>query len=217
MAATVVLSKPDLTSDENEAQELTAVFSRCRSSFHRIAFRFLGNAADAEDAVQDALLSAHQHRGQFRGEAELPTWVTAIVVNSARMQLRRRSRVLHLSWNQEPGEAETSLLNLLTDPRPNPEQEYRASELTDRMADLVALLSPPLRQAIQLREFEGLAIREIAGMLGLPQGTIKARLSRARTKLRGLVRRTIGRRRAAPTGVPTSNAKLREELRVIQN
>lgn len=217
MAATAVLSKRDLTCDENEAQELAAVFSRCRSSFHRIAFRCLGNAADAEDAVQDALLSAYKHRNQFRGQAQLPTWVTAIVVNSARMQLRRRSRVLHLSLSQEPGEAETSLLNLLTDPRPNPEQECRASELTDRMADLVALLSPPLRQAIQLREFEGLAIREIASVLGLPEGTIKARLSRARTKLRGLVRRTIVRRRAAPTGVPTSNAKFRDKLSVIQN
>lgn len=217
MAATSALTNPTLASDENAAQELAAVFSRCRSSFNRMAFRSLGNAADAEDAVQDALLSAYKHRDQFKGRAQLRTWVTAIVVNSARMQLRRRSRVPHLSLNQEAGEAETSLLNLLTDPRRNPEQEYRSSELADRTAHMLARLSPPLRQAIQLREIEGLAIREIAGILRLPEGTVKARLSRARTKLRGLLQKTIGRRGAARAGVTTSVAKLKDQGSVIRN
>jgi RNA polymerase sigma-70 factor, ECF subfamily len=194
MPATATLTKTVLTPDENAAQELVAVFSRCRSAFHRTAFRCLGNAADAEDAVQDALLSAYKHRDQFRGQAQLPTWITAIVVNSARMQLRRRRQVFHLPLNHEPEEAETSLLNLLRDPRPNPEQEYRASELADRAARVIALLSPPLRQAIQLREFEGLTIRDIASRLGLPEGTVKARISRARRKLRRLVPKTLGRR-----------------------
>jgi RNA polymerase sigma-70 factor (ECF subfamily) len=72
------------------AQELDSVVSRYLPMFYKRAFRFLGNATDAEDAVQDALLSAYKHLGQFRGQAQLSTWLTTIVTNAARMQLRRR-------------------------------------------------------------------------------------------------------------------------------
>jgi len=210
MAATTTLSRPILPPDDNAAQEMAAVFSQCRPSFHRTAFRCLGNAADAEDAVQDALLSAYKHRGQFRGHAQLRTWITAIVVNAARMQLRRRHRIVQLSLNQEGAETEAPLLDLLTDPRPNPEQECRSSELAVRTTHLIRLLSPSLRQAIELRELEGLAIREIAILLGVAEGTVKARLSRARAKLRHLVHKTIGRRNPARAGARATefNGKL---------
>jgi hypothetical protein len=69
------------------AQELDSVVSRYLPMFYKRAFRFLGNRPDAEDAVQDALLSAYQHLGQFRGQAQLSTWLTTIVTNAARMKL----------------------------------------------------------------------------------------------------------------------------------
>jgi RNA polymerase sigma-70 factor, ECF subfamily len=64
----------------------------------------LGNKADAEDAVQDAVLGACKHLNQFRGDAQLSTWLTAIVINCARMQLRRRPRHNHLSLDSRIGE-----------------------------------------------------------------------------------------------------------------
>jgi|ERR1700691_2575928 RNA polymerase sigma-70 factor (ECF subfamily) len=85
------------------AQELDSVVSRNLPMFYKRAFRFLGNAPDAEDAVQDALLSACKHLGQFRGQAQLSTWLTAIVTNAALMQLRRR-RGSHLSLEQQQEE-----------------------------------------------------------------------------------------------------------------
>jgi len=216
MAATATLSRPVLTPDDSAAQELAAVFSQSRPSFHRMALRCLGNAADAEDAVQDALLSAYKHRGQFRGQAQLRTWITAIVVNAARMQLRRHRRIFYLSLSQELAEAETPLLGLLTDPRPNPEQQCRSSELADRTAHLIELLSPLLREALQLREFEGLTIREIANRLGLPEGTVKARISRARTKLRHLVRKTLGRRITTRAGIKTLATEINGKVSLIR-
>src|ERR1700689_3100500 len=86
----------------NQEREMAETLSRYLPSFHRHAFRYLGNVADAEDAVQDALLSASKHIGQFRGEARLSTWLTAIVINSARMQLRRRPRQAHVSLDEHP-------------------------------------------------------------------------------------------------------------------
>jgi RNA polymerase sigma factor (sigma-70 family) len=82
------------------AEELDNVVSRYLPLFYRIAFRFLGNAQDAEDAVQDALLCAYQHLGQFRGQAKLSTWLTTIVINAARQLRRRRGRYLSLEEQQ---------------------------------------------------------------------------------------------------------------------
>ena len=76
--------------------QMVPALSQSLPSLHRYACRVLGNKYDAEDAVQDALLSALKHLGQFRGEAQFSTWLTTIVLNCARMQLRKRSRQIHL-------------------------------------------------------------------------------------------------------------------------
>ena len=63
-------------------REMQHVLSRSLPSFYRRAYRYLGNAADAEDAVQDALLSACRHLGQFKGQAQMSTWLTTIVTRA---------------------------------------------------------------------------------------------------------------------------------------
>src|ERR1700747_497224 len=75
-------------------------------SLYRGAYRLLGNKADAEDALQDAVLAASKHLNQFRGDAQLSTWLTAIVINCARMQLRRRPRHKHRSLASGIGDEE---------------------------------------------------------------------------------------------------------------
>src|SRR5271157_3393919 len=84
--------------------EMLSILSHCLPSLYRYAYRFLGNKDDAEDAVQDALLAAYKHLNQFRGDAQLTTWLTAIVINCARMQLRKRSRYIHVSLDSRIGE-----------------------------------------------------------------------------------------------------------------
>lgn len=170
-------------------EEMNEALSRCRTSFFKSAYRFLENAADAEDAVQDALLSAYRHIDQFRGEAQLSTWLTAIVSNSARMQLRRRPRQIHVSLDEPLGEEqEYTLSDQLADRRPNPEDECRSFELRARLEELATQLSPPLRKAFQLRDLDGLTTSEAAHILGVADGTLKAQLARARAKLRRLLR-----------------------------
>ncbi len=196
---------------ESAAREIEDVLSRHRASFFRSAYRFLGNAADAEDAVQDALLSAYKHRDQFRGQAQISTWLTAIVSNSARMQLRRRPRHTHVSIDEPIGEEqEYSLSELLADRGPTPEDECRNSELHACLSDLVAQLSPPLRKTFQLRELEGLSTNEVANLLGVAQGTVKAQLARARAKLTKLMRDALSprrHRRPTLTALPTTAKK----------
>jgi RNA polymerase sigma-70 factor, ECF subfamily len=170
-------------------EEMNNAFSRSRASFLRSAYRFLENAADAEDAVQDALLSAYKHIEQFRGDARMSTWLTAIVTNSARMHLRKRPRQIHLSLDEPIGEEqEFTLSEQLADCRPSPEDDCRSSELHAHLKELATKLSPPLRKAFQLRDLDGLSTSEAAQILGVADGTVKAQLARARAKLRRLLR-----------------------------
>jgi RNA polymerase sigma-70 factor, ECF subfamily len=170
------------------AQQFHDALSRCLPSFHRSAYRHLGNAADAEDAVQDALLSAYKHLDQFQGGAQMSTWLTSIVINSARMQLRKRSRRIQVSLD-EPlvDEQQNFLSDRIADDSPSPEEACRESELHERVSELLTQLSDPLRKAFQLRELDGFTTKETALILGIPTGTVKAQLTRARMKLRQLM------------------------------
>jgi RNA polymerase sigma-70 factor (ECF subfamily) len=181
------------TADEQDFQrsilEMENVLSSRRRLLYLSAYKFLGNIADAEDAVQDALLSAYKHLGEFRGESQMSTWLTSIVKNSARMRLRRRSIRQSLSLDDRIGkDQQYSVSEQLTYPGPSPEDECRNSEFTAHLADVLAHLSPALRKAFQLRDLDGLTISEAARVLGVKEGTLKAQLSRARAKIRGLIR-----------------------------
>jgi RNA polymerase sigma-70 factor (ECF subfamily) len=177
---------------EARTREMQDVLSRYLPLFYRKAYRQLRNEADAEDAVQDAMLAAYKHLDQFKGQAQMSTWLTAIVTNSARMQLRKRPRQVHLSLDERFGEEqEFCLSDLLAAGEPSPEDETRASELRRNLLRFVAQLSPPLRKAFQLRELEGLSTSEAAHVLGVADGTVKAQLARARAKLKRLMRRML--------------------------
>jgi RNA polymerase sigma-70 factor (ECF subfamily) len=182
----------EVRTSEKENREMQDVLSRCLPSFYRKAYRHLGNVADAEDAVQDALLSAYKHLHQFKGQSQMSTWLTAIVINCARMHLRKRPRQTHLSLDERLGEDEQySLSERLAHSGPSPEDECRNSEMDRRLTQFTEQLSPPLRKAFELRELEGLSTSEAAQILGVPDGTVKARVSRARAKLRRLMCRTL--------------------------
>jgi len=168
------------------AQELDTVVSRYLPMFYRKAFRFLGNVPDAEDAVQDALLSACKHLGQFRGQAQLSTWITTIVTNAALMKLRRRPN--YLSLDEQQGEDGLTFSEQLPDSKPSPEEICSSAEARDQLAEGIKQLSPKLRRAFQLREIDGLTTREAALVVGVPEDTLKAQLTRARAKLAGIMR-----------------------------
>ena len=169
--------------------ELQDAVSQNLSFLYQRAYRYVGDPHDAEDAVQDALLSAYKHLDQFKGTAKMTTWLTSIVTNSALTQLRRRPRHPHISVDERIGNDEGHFVSdTLADIRPNPEGEYIRAELLRHLMDFVTELSPSLRKAIQLRDLDGLTTSEAARILGVPEGTIKARLWRARSQLKRLMR-----------------------------
>jgi RNA polymerase sigma-70 factor, ECF subfamily len=182
----------DIASRHGARQAFGHIVSDGMPSLYRGAYRLLGNTADAEDAVQDALLAAYTHLDQFRGQSKMSTWLGAIVHNSARMQLRRRLRHVHVPIDEPVGEIqELSVAQRLADGRPSPEDECRDAELGRRLSHFQTQLTPTLRKAFQLRDIQGLSIRETARILGVPHGTVKAQSARARKKLMQLMRRAL--------------------------
>jgi RNA polymerase sigma-70 factor, ECF subfamily len=182
----------DVARLESSLQQTQHVLSRALPSFYRRAYKLLGNTADAEDAVQDALLAAYKHLHQFRGQSQMSTWLHTIVANCARMQLRRRPRYGHVSFDSRIGaNEEYSLSETIPDNYPNPEEQCHISEVNARLGRLVAQLSPTLQRTFQLRLIDNVSICETARTLGVPIGTVKAQLSRARTKLKKSIRRAL--------------------------
>src|SRR5208282_103849 len=182
----------DVPFPENRTGELQEIVSRCLPLLRRTAYRYLGNEPDAEDAVQDALLSAYTHLDQFKGQAQMSTWLVAIVTNCALMQLRRKQRRIHVSLDEQFGDEEGyTVSERLVHFGPNPEEEYRKAELHEHLMQFAEELSPPLRRAFQLRDLDGFSTSEAAQILGVVEGTVKAQVARARAKLARLVRRAL--------------------------
>jgi len=205
---TQTVQHPDVADGQSAARELQKLFSLRSPSFYRYALRLLRNKADAEDAVQEALLAAYKHLHQFRGQSQMSTWLTTIVNNCARMQLRKRPRQIHMPLHEQIGEEQRYFIyESLADTRPSPEDECRNSEIASHLRKCTALLSPSLRRAFQLRVADGLSIFETAQVLGVPQGTVKAQLARARRKLARYMQRALKTRsRTAQRHAPIAPA-----------
>jgi RNA polymerase sigma-70 factor (ECF subfamily) len=165
---------------------LNEVFANHMPRFYGVAHRLIQNPADSEDALQEGLLAAFRHIDQFRGESNLSTWVHTIVKNAARMQLRKRRQRRETSITDDSGEGvDDPYLEFFVDRSLDPEEECARKERSRLLAKRVKELSPCCRSVIQLCVVEGLLHREAAQKLGVPTGTVKARLHRARKLLVG--------------------------------
>jgi len=184
-------------------RELDDVVSRNMRVFYKRAYRYLGNAPDAEDAVQDALLSAYKHVAQFRGQAQISTWLTTIVTNAALMKLRRR-RGVWLSLEQQNGKDGLTFSEVIPDSKPDPEEVCVSSDAHNRLLEVADHLSPTLRKTFQLRDIDGLTTKETARLLGVPEGTVKAQVARARGKLARILQVMSRRPRSRPVSSTAS-------------
>ena len=163
------------------------LLSKYSAAMYRAALHKLGSPEDAEDALQDALLSASRNLGQFKGECHISTWLVAIAINAARMHLRRGMRHRGLSLDERTYDGTSRVVPEPVDHRANPEQVYRKTELHGIVSHVAKQLSPSLRNAFRLRVFEGFSIRETAQALGVTEGTVKAQFFRARARMNTLM------------------------------
>jgi RNA polymerase sigma-70 factor, ECF subfamily len=166
-----------------DARALDALFARNTRALYQTALRVLGNPEDAEEALQEGLLSAYRNLPRFEKRSQFSTWLTRIVINAALMRRRSKRSRPAVSLDEFVSDGELPLAERFADNSPNPEQLYAGTELGDRMNKKLAEISPLLRTAFWLREIEGLSAEEAAHVLGVSRNTLKARLWRARHEL----------------------------------
>jgi RNA polymerase sigma-70 factor, ECF subfamily len=161
----------------------------------RVTQRILRNREDAEDAVQTAFLDAFRHLNGFRGHSRFSSWLTRIAMNAALMRLRvsRRKRETSLDEVADADGAQSKLHPVET--RLNPEQAYLSKEGRVLLQKGLKKLGPLYMEVLHLRSEQELSVKEAARILGLPVGTVKARLHRARTKLSHHVQSIVMRKR----------------------
>jgi len=158
--------------------------NRYEKKIYRLGMNITGNREDAEDVLQEAFLKAFEHLPDFREDSRFYTWIVRIAVNEALMKLRKRRTSREVSMDDTDDENREVVVREFADWKPNPEQQYARGELETILQNAVNSLSPGFRTVFYLRDVEGLSTEETAEVMDLSVGAVKARLFRARLKLR---------------------------------
>jgi RNA polymerase sigma-70 factor, ECF subfamily len=183
-----------------DQQAVDMLFRRYQRPLFQTALRVLGNAEDAEDALQDGMISAFRNLRRFEGRSQFSTWLTRIVINAALMRRRSAKARPAVSLDETPREDELPATERFSDNRPNPEQVFAGTELREIIGANLDELSPLLRTAFVLREVQGYSTGEAAKKLGVTENTLKARLWRARHQLAERLGQRLRRMKNGMTG-----------------
>jgi RNA polymerase sigma-70 factor (ECF subfamily) len=164
-----------------DREALEELFRRYRLAAYRVAYRLLGNEADALDAVQEGFVKALTHLHGFQGRSSFKTWLLRVVSNAALDLGRQRGRREVLSLEvAEAGDSSPPQLITADDAARGLER----SDLRQLLDQALATLSEVQRQTFVLHADAGLSYREVADTLGISIGTVMSRLFYARQKLR---------------------------------
>jgi len=167
------------------------MFVASRQKFIATAHAILRNREDAEDAVQNAFLSAYLHLGSFEGRSALRTWFTRVVLNAALMIQRKRKPWVIQSLSENSNSRELNGTENIPASDPDPEMVNAERETFECINGILGKMKPVLRQAFTMTYYDELSGTEASAMLGVSAGTFKARLFRARRQLSNEAQRAL--------------------------
>jgi RNA polymerase sigma-70 factor (ECF subfamily) len=160
-----------------DGEAFTALVRMFQQRAYQTALRMTGSHGDADDVAQDAFVRAYRGLPGFDFRADFGTWLHRIVINSALNHLRARRRAqAHTSGAEDGAEVAT--------PAPDPAGRAESRELAAVVFAALEALSPTLRVTLLLATVEGMAYKDIAQALGVPEGTVAWRVNQARKILR---------------------------------
>ena len=172
------MSSQDQSASVDLERSFTEMVEQYSDLAYSVAFRMLRNAEDAEDAVQEAYISAFKALPTFKGQSKLSTWLYRIVVDACLMKIRKdKSRAKYIA-EKDYDDA------IVYDWKNDPEDAAVNSELRSVLEMGLDQLSPDLRVAVVLRDIQGLSTEESAETLNISIASLKSRLHRARVLLR---------------------------------
>ena len=154
---------------------------------YNIALKMLGNAEDASDAAQEALIKVYKSIAGFKEESSLSTWIYRIATNVCLDELRKKkkSNVVSIHTNLQTEDGELSVQ--IEDHRPQPDQVYENLELRQEMKKAIDALNEEHKTVVVLRDIQGMSYEEIAHIMQCSLGTVKSRINRARNTLKNIL------------------------------
>lgn len=190
--------------DNGKLSRFEELVETYRNKIYTIAYRFMGNEADACDLAQEVFIRAYLKLDTFRGDSSLLTWLYQITANLCRDELRRRKVRSTVSLDAEnPQQGAVNRYREVNGTMAGPEEVAETRELQKNLQLVLNRLPAEQRLVIIMREVQGFSYEEIAAHMECSLGTVKSRLSRARLALRELVltnSELFGLRRQEPAG-----------------
>jgi RNA polymerase sigma-70 factor (ECF subfamily) len=177
----------------NDETAFETIMRRHNGRLFRVARAILKDDAEAEDALQEAYIDAYRNIGKFRGDANLSTWLTRIVINQALGRLRKRKRdgvVVPFAtphWSDQEHE-EGTVADTRTD---SPETAAIRADIRRLLEQKLDELPTAFRMVFIMREVEDMTVEETAACLSIPSATVRTRLFRARALLRESLSRDL--------------------------
>jgi RNA polymerase sigma-70 factor (ECF subfamily) len=171
----------------SDADAFDTLVTRYSADLYALLYRLTENQEEAADLTQETFLRALKAIKNFRGEADLKTWLFRIAINESRNRFRwwkRRKIEKMISLDAPVGNSETTLSETFSSNSANPEQEILRSERDDALRRALQSLPEIFRQAVVFCDIEGLSYEEIAVALEINVGTVKSRIARGREELR---------------------------------
>ncbi|MDQ3301107.1 MAG: sigma-70 family RNA polymerase sigma factor [Myxococcota bacterium] len=176
--------------DERAFRELLEAH---RDRVYNITYRMLGNRAEAEDVAQEVFITVFKTIDQFREESKFSTWLYRVTVNHCKNRIKYLAR-RHDRDRDELDETSQQQNGAIagTPPRtPQPDKALASAQMESILQDAIKTLDDDHRIVVVLRDIEDLSIEEICEITGLPDGTVKSRLHRARLALRRKLQRHV--------------------------
>jgi RNA polymerase sigma-70 factor (ECF subfamily) len=174
-----------MAGDDVAWETIVKTYSR---RIYNLGYRYTNRIDEAEDLTQEIFIRVYQNLKAYRAEAgSFQNWLLKVARNLIIDHYRQTRR-----FRQSGGSEELETLDLADERLPNPLRAVEQSEASRFLRDGLQSLQPELKEAVILRDIEGMAYQEIADLLSIPEGTVKSRINRGRIELA----RLLGKRRA---------------------
>lgn len=177
---------------QGDSQAYDQIVRRYKEQLLNFVFRFLGNAEEAEDVVQETFLRVYRNRFAYTRVAKFSTWIYTIAGNLARTELRRRKRRRLFSISTDMGLEDRDFE--ISDDVFNPETHVDSAMQEELIQREISKLSPKFREVIILRDVQELSYEEVSKIIRVPIGTVKSRVNRARLRLQARLKNLLEQR-----------------------
>ncbi|MDR0564789.1 MAG: RNA polymerase sigma factor RpoE [Azoarcus sp.] len=177
-----------------DKQAFGLLVSKYQRKLHRLLARLVRDPAEVEDLAQETFIKAYRALGSFRGESAFYTWLYRIGINTAKNHLAAQGRRVPVSTGVDSSEMETiEGADRLRD-FDTPERHLMTRQIAVTVDAAMSDLPDELREAITLRELEGMTYEDIANVMDCPIGTVRSRIFRAREAIAARLRPLLGTR-----------------------